>query len=647
MAGRSPRTLLPLALLGGAVSLGLTYAGSIARAVRAGLVVGLAAVLLIAWLSSRKSDAGPDPGRRRFLAAAGLGGLAWVFGGAAIGRAIRRLTTPDPRPVMEEMAHALGAEYMDLVMRAYHPGRSGDVQLLLAPFNSSNYAPESRSLVPRDPRTSHASVWMYLQRVPLAVYAPGIVGPSDSAARVSLADVAPTIANLIGFDGFLALGREGRPLPGIDRPATPPRVVVTFVVDGGGWNVLQHWNGREGLSSAWPNLKALLSRSAVFRNAIHGSFPAVTASAHATLGTGATPRTHGITGHNIRVGDGVRKAYGTPGRAEPGDILVPTLADLWSQATGNRTWIGELGYQVWHVGMIGFGGRDRSGGELPVGVYWNEHASPQGWAVQNPELYRMPAEVPALDAFEGYLAAYTPPPRRAAQFDPKGRKVDCCSPPVIRYQGDLIESTIASEPVGADEVPDLLFINFKAPDYTGHLYNMRDVMEYESLVAVDRELRRLVDVLESRFSPGEFALIVTADHGQCPLPDDVGGTRVDPIQLTEDLQREFGRGMYGVVQYIAPSEVYVDHRALWDTGVSLEDIAAFLQDYRYRDNLGPYVPKSAIEVDLLDQRQFAAVFATTYLDSLVGKDLSRFGETAYPDAEIGVPQAGLYRRVTS
>ena len=175
------------------------------------------------------------------------------------------------------MAHDLGAEYMELVARAYHPGRSGDIQLLAAPFNSANYPQESLSLVPRDPRTSHASVWMYLERVPLVVYGASVT-PADSEERVSLADVAPTIAELVGFDDFLDLGREGRPLPGIDRPAAAPEVVVTFVIDGGGWNVLREY------PDAWPNLRRLMDGGANFRNALHGSFPAVTASAHATLG---------------------------------------------------------------------------------------------------------------------------------------------------------------------------------------------------------------------------------------------------------------------------------------------------------------------------------------------------------------------------
>ena len=133
-----------------------------------------------------------------------------------------------------------------------------------------------------------------------------------------------------------------------------PEVVVTFVIDGGGWNVLQEF------PDAWPNLRRLMRDGANFRNAIHGSFPAVTASAHATIGTGAFPRTHGITGHNLRDGRRARKAYGELGHVNPGDILVPTLADLWSDATDNRAWIGELGYQVWHLGMIGRGGPSRT-----------------------------------------------------------------------------------------------------------------------------------------------------------------------------------------------------------------------------------------------------------------------------------------------
>lgn len=620
---------MALVLLGALASFVVALAGSALLGVITGFVC--LAVAGVATWSVRRMSAPTDPSRRRLLAAAGLLGAAAATGGAALGRTIRRVTRQDPRPVQEAMARDLGAEYMELVARAYHPERSGDLQLLVAPFNSANYAPESKSLVPRDPRTSHASVWMYLERVPLVVLGPGI-GPSDSTDRVSLADVAPTVAHLLGFEDFLDLGREGRSLPEIPRPAAPPELVVTFVIDGGGWNVLHRY------PDAWPNLRRLMRTGANYRNALHGSFPAVTASAHATIGTGAFPRTHGITGHNIRDGSKVRKSYGELGHADPGDILVPTLADLWSDATGNRAWIGELGYQIWHLGMIGQGGRSRGAGDRPVAVYWDERGDPQDWRVQNEDLFRRPVVTPPYGAFEGYRASYVPNPDRNPEFDPlKPKNIHCCSTPVIRYQGDLIDATLANEPVGSPEAPGLLFVNYKSPDYTGHVYGMLDPMTGDALRDVDEQLGRLVVQLETLY-PGRYALVVTADHGQCPLPDAAGGVRLDPIQLWDDLEREFGGGLFGFVQSVVPSEVYLHADVLWDAGATREDVAAFLRDYPYRRNIGPYVPVDAIEQDLLDRQQFAAVFATSFLDTLAGRDLAGFGPGIYPEAEIGIPE---------
>jgi type I phosphodiesterase/nucleotide pyrophosphatase len=624
----NPRSLLLLAVAAGVGAAVVTFAASVTLGVATGVAAVAIEIAIVAWSGRKTTSRARDPGRRRFLAMTGAAGLAWVAGGTVLGAVGRRLSRPDPRPIQEAMASGLGAEYMELVRRAYHPDRSGDLQLLLAPYNSANYENESTSLVPRDPRTSHASVWMYLERIPLVVVAPGRIAPSDSIERVSLADLAPTTAELMGFDGFPLAERSGSVLPGIARGTTPPKVIVTFVIDGGGWNVLDHWNGR------WPTLKRLMREGANFRNALTGSFPAVTACAHATIGTGSFPGQHGITGHNIRVGNSVRKAYRAAGAADPSDILLPTLADLWSDETDNRAWVGELGYQVWHLGMIGFGGRGRSAGEKPVGVFWDE-AGGGGWAPHQPDLYRLPAAVPGLDVWQTHRDAFQSPDWDA-QFDPKDRQDPCCEPPIAQYQGDLIEATFDSEPIGQTGTTDLLYINFKTPDYTGHIYNMQSRWEGLMLEAVDAELGRIVRILQERF-PGDYALIVTADHGQCPLPEDAGGVRVDPIQLKADIDREFG-GVFGVVQEVVPSEVYLHRARLWDVAATPEDVAAFLRDHPYRRNIGPYVPRNAIEQDLLDQQQFAAVFATSYLDTLDEATVSSLGETRFKDADpLGIP----------
>jgi Type I phosphodiesterase / nucleotide pyrophosphatase len=623
----SPRVLILFAVLAGVAGFAVGAAGSLVLGVFTGLVV-LAIGLGLALWSGPKADTPPDPGRRRFIITAGAAGFAWAVAGSAIGWTTKKLVRPAARPVQEAMAHDLGAEYMELVRRAYMPGRSGDLQLLLAPFNSSNYSNESTSLVHLDPRTSHASVWMYLERVPLVVHAPGRLSASQSAERVTLADIAPTMASHMGMDW--PGGRAGRVLPGAaaEGGARPPKVIVTFVFDGGGWNVLDHWSGH------WPTLERLMHEGANYTNAIHGSFPAVTACAHATIGTGTYPNQHGITGHNIRDGRDVRKAYGELGRADPSDIKLPTLADLWSDQTSNRAWVGEIGYQIWHLGMLGFGGRSRPAGAKPVAVFWDETGT-QTWQPQNPDLYRLPKSVPSMDVFAAHQAAFTPP-TFDARFTPTGRAAPCCSPPVIQYQGDLIESTFDSEPLGQTGSTDLLYINFKSPDYTGHVYGMQSEWEPLVLAEVDAQLERLVKLLDERF-PEDYVLIVTADHGQCPLPDSAGGVRLDPIQLQDHVNGAFA-GIKGVVQSVVPSEIYLDTKALRDNGgATVEDVAAFLRDYRYHQNIGPYVARNAIEQQRLDQKEFAAVLATTFLDTLKDRDLSVYGETAYVDADPGVP----------
>ena len=587
------------------------------------LVVGL----LAARNEAPHDDAPRDPGRRRALAAIGGIGAAGILLASGVGAALRRALRVDPRPTLDAMARDLGAENLDLVLRQYLPGRSGDLQLVLAPWNSSNYPQESRALVPDDPRTSHASVWMYLQRVPIIVHAPGLVPALDSEERVTLADLAPTTAQLLGLPFDAA---DGTVLPGIPATTARPKVIVTFVIDGGGWNVLRHWDG-EGDATAWPELKRLMREGATYRNAIVGSFPAVTACAHATIGTGAFPRTHGITGHNLRFGGRPRKAWGEAGNADPSFLRVPTLADAWSEATDRAAWIGELGYQIWHLGMIGRGGTTPLG-RPPVAVLWDE-AGGGGWIPQHPTRYRMPDAFPDPASFDALLAAYADPGVDDA-YTLRGAKANCCTPPIIEHQGDLIEMAFDSEPIGEGDATSLLYINVKAPDYAGHVYNYRSLRERFAIEEVDRQLGRLRRILEERFAPGEAVLIVTADHGQAPTVNLAGGVRLDPIQLEAHLAEMFGPSILGVVETVAPSEVYLDRRALAEVGVTQDAVAASLADYRYGQNLGPYVPDEVIDRDRLDRRIFTAVLSSTHLDRLRREDLTAYG----PGIEDGDPE---------
>jgi hypothetical protein len=90
---------------------------------------------------------------------------------------------------------------------------------------------------------------------------------------------------------------------------------------------------------------------------------------------------------------------------------------------------------------------------------------------------------------------------------------------------------------------------------------------------------------------------------------------------------------------VVPHEVYLDADALRDARATIDDVAAFIRDLRYRQNIGPYVPRDAIQQELLDQKQFAAVFSVDWLDRLRDVDPATFGETIYTadGVDIGMP----------
>ena len=265
-----------------------------------------------------------------------------------------------------------------------------------------------------------------------------------------------------------------------------------------------------------------------------------------------------------------------------------------------------------------------------------DEAGGGGWISQNPDIYRMPRSWPRIERLDELVGAYADP-GVDDRYTLKGKKAQCCTPPIIEYQGDIIEAAFDSEPIGEGPNTSLLYINVKAPDYAGHVYNYLSLRQKFALLETDRQIARVARILEERFAPGEYALIVTADHGQCPTVNLSGGVRLDPIQIEEDLARRFGRSIWPITESVVPSEIYLSRKAMLDAGITDADVAAWLRDYRYGDNIGPYVPDEAIDRDRFDQPIFAAVFPRSFLEDVATADISRFGPGVFESDPLGLP----------
>ena len=63
------------------------------------------------------------------------------------------------------------------------------------------------------------------------------------------------------------------------------------------------------------------------------------------------------------------------------------------------------------------------------------------------------------------------------------------------------------------------------PDYAGHAWNMTEREQEDVLRETDRQLQRMKEQIERIAGKGNYVFAITADHGQQPLPDLVGGLR--------------------------------------------------------------------------------------------------------------------------
>ena len=481
--------------------------------------------------------------------------------------AIDELTHRSRLPSFTEQICGVDPGWLELVKRGIYDGRNGDIIFL--PDTPIYFSGGGNGW-------SHSGPWPYLQHVPLVFYGPGRVsGGVEVAAPATTADIAPTIAafmkGVVPADGKVL--SEVAPLSGRQIRRASPRLIVTVVLDGAGWNVLDRW------PDAWPTLRMMMNNGINYTNATVGSSPSVTPAVHTTLGTGRFPETHGITSIPVRDDEGnvVDPFYEGESSAL---IEVPTVAELWDEQNDNRALVGMVGHVPWHLGMIGKGAED-AGGDRDHAAWLDLETNE--W-ITNPDHYELPegfedqSDLPgrldALDESDGSNDGFW---RRVPLDDPA--RLEEVPAFTQHHVNKLIEFMSAAR-YGGDDTTDLMFTNFKQIDLLGHVFNMESTQVREALVAGDAALTELIDYLDSSMARGDYVVIVTADHGQQPDQGALDSYGIDSNEMTVDIEREFGP----VVVDISPTEVFLDLELLADTGHTVDDVARFVGDYRIRDN---------------------------------------------------------------
>lgn len=488
--------------------------------------------------------------------------LAVILGSSACS-----LLDPRDEPTRRDSCTS-SRELVELTRRGYFPGRSPDISVI----------PSEPDFVGSRADPPHTGPWPYLVNVPLVLYGPGFVLERGEVDRnADMADLAPTTAHLIGFDGWKA--RAGRVLSeSLSATDATPRLVVSIVWDGAGWNALREHTGQ------WPFLRSMMERGTMYTNFSVGSNPSVTPPVHATLGTGTHPDVHGITGVSQRTTG--KKLVDPWAHFDSKLLRVATLADLYDRARSNRPLTGLVARVNWHLGMIGHGASVR-GADRDEVVLLDHLGEPQGNEID----YRTPDILsPALlERFARHLDA------EDGKIDGKwlGNPLSDpgtlgISPAFTRYQGLILRRMVGRVGFGADNTPDLLYVNMKETDLSYHEWGMESPEVGAAIRAQDDALRSFISHLDEHVGVGNWVVMVTADHGMMPDPADSGAYPIKGQAVLDDINARFDTNgnVADLAYHMTAYGVYMDKDELASNVIDSEDVGRWLADYTLGDNAG-------------------------------------------------------------
>lgn len=490
---------------------------------------------------------------------AGLALALAVLAGPRASVAAPQAVAPVParRPTAADRARSERAAFLEMFARAYYPGRSGQIMVV----------PREGEILTRpgaDVPFMHGTPWSYDTRIPMIFWGARYVRPGRLPDAATQQDVAPTLARALDLP---MPGASGHVLSRALRPGAPaPKVMVLLVLDGFRADYLDRQ------ADVLPHLGRLRREGASFERARVNHLPTITTVGHATIATGMDARFHGIvaSGSWDRIGGEMVEPFAD---LSPVNLMTLALADRWSSGTDGRAVIIAQASTPNATALAGHGACLFNG--RPV-IYASYDRRTGKWATDS-RCYRLPDYVKPLDArtlWKGMEGKWMGHP--VANADEIRR-----SAPFARFEGDALVSMIEHEPIGADDVTDLVLANLKVADFLGHAYGPESAELREGVAEIDRQVGRILGAVAAKAGPEGYLVAITADHGMPPEPPAGLGRHYndDIVRLIHD---RFDPQEKLVTYYGAENgQIFVDEARARSLGVSMAQIRDLVQAQPY------------------------------------------------------------------
>ena len=435
--------------------------------------------------------------------------------------------------------------------------------------------------------------------------------PSRNHSRLK-----PQILGLSGIWWILLMVFMGAPAVAAAPHAEKPKLIVSIIVDQLRYDYLERLEPHFSQGG----FRLLMEQGAFLTGAHYNYFPTVTGAGHASYLSGAPPSVHGVIGNDwfdkktlksincVSDPDVEGLAMsGLSGKRSPRNFIGSNLADELRLRFASK--------------VVGVSLKDRGAilpaGKKPAGAYWfDSHTGHFGsstyYFAELPPWVRRFNEKEIPRSFLGkkwtYLLAADKyrSPLVAPGAATTGRDVPGTFDHTIRLSTTegletivptpfgnelLCEFALAAlegEKLGASAGPDLLCMSFSSTDACGHLYGPYSQEMEDIVLRLDRQLESFFAALDAKIGLKNVLIVLTADHGVAPTPEyaaeqGLEAERVDMTsflgELLEKLSEKFGPQRFLHSLKTFDGQIYLQHGALRDAGISPEEVGTFIRDW--------------------------------------------------------------------
>jgi predicted AlkP superfamily pyrophosphatase or phosphodiesterase len=348
-----------------------------------------------------------------------------------------------------------------------------------------------------------------------------------------------------------------------------PRLVVLIVID-----QLPTWAFERDRSLFRGGFERLLREGAYVRRGVLPYANTFTSTGHATIATGALPRTHGIIGNNWWRRDEQRDRSAewdpeapilpvvdldTPLPVQLGAsaraLRVTGIADALRSATQNRARTISIALKpraacliagrhpelaVWFDAAAG--GMTTSGAYAQTAPLWLVELAKtkppsryigQTWTaldlVQLRRHTKIADDAPGEGGLHGMGVSF---PHVVHDFEELVH-----TPFADELVFDTVTTALDAMQLGTDEVPDLLAISLNAHDYAGHNWGPDSWEVLDLTLRLDAALGTLFATLDRKLGKDGWAVVLTSDHGATPVVDRspvLGAKRFSPTEIAKE-----------------------------------------------------------------------------------------------------------------